>query len=356
MPVIRRPRSLFGRVATILALALLVFTLLAVAVGGWFVVFPVGKRSADDFAALMLLAAKTHVELPPEAEADFRQELLQQHGLLLGDRQHSLPVDPSPHPYLRFLQAALDRRTGHAVGVMFSDDGTVWMDIPVPTGKVRVGFSRERVGARPILMFALILLTGIALTLVASVLLARLVVRPLETVCQAVGEVGGGRMPPALPETGPREITVLARAINRMSGQVRELLENRTVLLSGISHDLRTPLTRLRLALAMLEDGSDPELIAAMGRDLEAMDELIGQFLELAHGLQKWGQFSHCSIDRRKGRSSEGGGRSNIAALCCDVRPAPVFSCPSSKQCNNARTDPLSPYHTCLHCPAIPFS
>jgi two-component system osmolarity sensor histidine kinase EnvZ len=134
-------------------------------------------------------------------------------------------------------------------------------------------------------MFALILLTGIALTLVAAVLLARLVVRPLQTVSHAVGEVGGGRMPPALPETGPREIAVLARAINRMSGQVRELLENRTVLLSGISHDLRTPLTRLRLALAMLEDGSDPELIAAMERDLEAMDELIGQFLELAQGL-----------------------------------------------------------------------
>jgi two-component system osmolarity sensor histidine kinase EnvZ len=283
------PRSLFGRTAAILALTLLVFTLLAVGVSAWFVVFPVGKRSADDFAALVVLAAQTRVELPPGTESDFRQELLQQHHLQLADDRGPLAADPSPHPYLRFLEAALERRTGHPVTVMASSDGTLWVDIPVQAGMVRLGFDRERVGARPILVFAVMLVSGALLTLVAAVVVARLVVRPLETVSHAVGEVGYGRMPPALPETGPEEMVVLTQAFNRMSVQVHELLENRTVLLAGISHDLRTPLTRLRLALEMLEQDTisnpNPDLVATMRRDLEAMNELIGQFLELARGL-----------------------------------------------------------------------
>ncbi len=284
--MMRLPRSLFGRTASILATTLLVFTLLAVTITAWFVLFPVGQRSADDFAALMVLAAKTRAELPPDARPDFQHELLQQHSLQLAEERQPLPIEQSLHPYLIFLQASLERRTGQAIEVMRSKDGTMWIDVPVPTGSVRLGFAPERVGARPILVFLLMLVAGVTLTLVAAVLLAQLVVRPLAIVSHAVGEVGGGRVPPPLPETGPREIAVLARTINRMSIQVHELLENRTVLLSGISHDLRTPLTRLRLALEMLDQQSDPGLLAGMGRDLEAMDTLIGQFLELAHGLE----------------------------------------------------------------------
>jgi two-component system osmolarity sensor histidine kinase EnvZ len=134
MSIIRRPRSLFGRTAAILALTLAVFTLSVVAVSGWFVVFPVGKRSADDFAALMVLAARTRVELPPEAEADFRQELLQQHSLQLGDEHQPLPVEPALHPYLHFFEVALQRRTGQVVEVMRGDDGTMWVDVPVSSG------------------------------------------------------------------------------------------------------------------------------------------------------------------------------------------------------------------------------
>jgi two-component system osmolarity sensor histidine kinase EnvZ len=308
----------------------LVFTLSVVVVRGWFVVFPVGKRSADDFAALMVLAARTRVELPPEAESDFRQELLQQHGLILGDEHQLLPIDPSLHPYLRFFEAALQRRTGQDVEVMHSDDGMMWVDVPVPNGKVRLGFSQERVGARPILMIAFILLTGTLVTLVAAVLLARLVVRPLATVAYAVGEVGGGRTPPPLPETGPREIAVLARTINRMSVQVRELLANRTVLLSGISHDLRTPLTRLRLALEMLEDNPDPDLLAGMAHDLEAMDTLIGQFLELAHGLDQEPEAGGESIDLSDLLESlvadarRGGAEIRLEAAACQVLGDPL--------------------------------
>jgi two-component system osmolarity sensor histidine kinase EnvZ len=70
-----------------------------------------------------------------------------------------------------------------------------------------------------------------------------------------------------------------------MSSELQALQENRTVMVAGISHDLRTPLTRLGLAVEMLGEGSDPQLVADIRRDLAAMETLIRQFMQLAQGL-----------------------------------------------------------------------
>jgi len=80
-------------------------------------------------------------------------------------------------------------------------------------------------------------------------------------------------------------MVTLSRRFNAMAQQVRDLLSARTTLLAGVSHDLRTPLARMRLALEMLRDQPDPALIDRMERDIEQMNRLIGQVLELARGL-----------------------------------------------------------------------
>jgi len=79
----------------------------------------------------------------------------------------------------------------------------------------------------------------------------------------------------------------LARSFNEMAIQVQELLSNRTTLLAGISHDLRTPLARTQLALEMLPEEVDPELVNGIRSDVEQMDCLIGQFLELSRDLER---------------------------------------------------------------------
>jgi two-component system osmolarity sensor histidine kinase EnvZ len=89
-----------------------------------------------------------------------------------------------------------------------------------------------------------------------------------------------------LAEDGPDEIAPLSRAFNQMSSDLETLAENRTVMVAGISHDLRTPLTRLGLAVEMLDESSDPQLIAGIRRDLAAMNSLIGQFLDFSKGLE----------------------------------------------------------------------
>jgi two-component system osmolarity sensor histidine kinase EnvZ len=126
---------------------------------------------------------------------------------------------------------------------------------------------------------------GVLLTLVAAWWLARRTTRPLQRLEQAATSLGRGQTPAHLPETGPREIAALSRRFNEMARQVEDLLAARTVLLAGVSHDLRTPLARLRLAVEMLVRKPGPELVAQVEGDIEAMDRLIADVLTLARGL-----------------------------------------------------------------------
>jgi len=86
--------------------------------------------------------------------------------------------------------------------------------------------------------------------------------------------------PPPLPENGPSEIVNLNRGFNDMLSNLRQIEEDRALLLAGVSHDLRTPLARLRLGI---EVGShDEESRQGMVDDIEAMDRIISQFLDFA--------------------------------------------------------------------------
>jgi two-component system osmolarity sensor histidine kinase EnvZ len=119
----------------------------------------------------------------------------------------------------------------------------------------------------------------LALLLAAAFAFARYLARPLRQLNAAVAKVGHGETPPPLPETGPSEIAAVNRGFNAMLGNLRQIERDRAVLLAGISHDLRTPLARLRLGLEL---GADDDMRAGMVADIEEMDRIIGQFLEFA--------------------------------------------------------------------------
>ena len=90
-----------------------------------------------------------------------------------------------------------------------------------------------------------------AVLLAAAFLFARYLARPLRELNAAVERVGRGETPPPLPETGPSEIATLNRGFNVMTANLRQLEQDRALLLAGVSHDLRTPLARLRLGIEM---------------------------------------------------------------------------------------------------------
>jgi two-component system osmolarity sensor histidine kinase EnvZ len=122
----------------------------------------------------------------------------------------------------------------------------------------------------------------LALALAGAWFIASTLSRPLGAIAAAAREVGRGQRPAPLAEKGPREMRTVSVAFNRMAGDLAAMERERAMVLAGISHDLRTPLSRLRLALEM--SGADREIAEGMGADVEEMDEVIGQFLAFARG------------------------------------------------------------------------
>ena len=112
----------------------------------------------------------------------------------------------------------------------------------------------------------------------------RRVTRPLADLARAADGLGQDLKQAPLPETGPQEVAQANRAFNRMQQRLRRTLEGRTRMLAAVSHDLKTPLTRMRLRAEMLDD---EDLRARMEHDLDEMSQMVGDALDHLRGLEQ---------------------------------------------------------------------
>lgn len=280
-------RSLYVRTALTLALAFVVFQAAAFWVVTRTLIVPVAERSADDLAGLIVLSAQTWVELPPETRAAFERELARQHGLRLTTIDVGATTAAPRFAFRKHIEAALGRRVGDEVVLRgVPESAAVWLEIPVGGHDLRVGFFPDRYAVKLPLAAITVIVLGTLLSLLTALFLVRRITVPLARASQAASQVGAGELPEPLPETGPAELAELARRFNTMAAEVRNLLDNRTTLLGGISHDLRTPMTRLQLNLEMLRDAPSPARIDRALADLADMNQLISGYLELARTTQ----------------------------------------------------------------------
>lgn len=280
------PRTLFGRTAAGLLAGFSLFQLAGLAVVWYAVIEPLAQRSADELAARIVLVAQTWVELPPQTRDDYEVELSLRHNLELGAVSEPLPTLEAASFFGDRLEATLSRRTGQNIQLKQGPDTAwSWVEFKLAGNLLRIGYLKDRYQLKAPLAAAGILLVGALLTALMALLMARRTSVQLRRLADLAAEVGQGRLPELLPETGAEEWQRLARAFNQMAAEVQALLENRTTLLAGISHDLRTPLTRLRLALSMIE-GADAKLLQRMDGDLAEIDRLIGAMLGFARALQ----------------------------------------------------------------------
>lgn len=279
------PASLFARVLLTLVGTFGLFAVATFFLIVYFALYPLAQRSAADLAGIMLLSARTLVQLPPELREGYRQRLAEDYELRFSEVRPVADSTPYFFPFIDPLETALMERLGRPVEAVASRiDAEQWFWVALDAGDrvIWTGFPRQRLRTRPVEGLVAIAVLALLLILASATLLARRISQPLHRLCAVAAEVARGRSPNALPETGPTELKSLALQFNEMSRQVRDLLANRTVLLAGISHDLRTPLTRLRLAIAMLPENAPVDLIARMERDIEEMNALIGQSVDFA--------------------------------------------------------------------------
>jgi len=166
-----------------------------------------------------------------------------------------------------------------------SDPNQVLIRLQLPDGVLDVQAPRKRLAIGTIFLFVGWLVGSALLLFSIAALFMRNQVRAIRRLARSAEAFGMGRdVPPIRPE-GASEVRQAATAFNRMQDRIRRFLAQRTEMLAGVSHDLRTPLTRLRLALAMLPRTDElRQDVAEMTADVEEMDRMIGGYLAFARG------------------------------------------------------------------------
>ena len=252
-----------------------------------FVTSPISERSAIDQGRLLVLSAQMWVELPAERRPNFEFELLVNHDLIVSENIRKLPIATGNNQYYDYLRREIQDRVGSPVEIMEAD-GLLWVNIPTLSGIVpQVGFSSQQREAQPAIVGFLIIVVGSIIVFGTSFYIVRRIAIPLVRVSESAQSFRGTGDFTPIPEEGPSELVSLAVSFNNMARDVSALLSNRTTLLAGISHDLRTPLARMRLALELLPNNVDSTLRYRFERNLEAMDDLIGDALRVARGTQE---------------------------------------------------------------------
>ncbi|MCK4675100.1 MAG: ATP-binding protein [Gammaproteobacteria bacterium] len=294
------PNSLFFRTATTLIFASLLLVSITLASLAWFVVIPIGKQSADDLAALLILSAQTWVELPPETRQFFEHELLEIHQLKLTQTPVTLSSFKQLRPYLGFLEDAIEHRLGNPVTIGYNPEhnNSIGVDIPMAEQKLHFSFPADRVAARPPFALLAISIAILLLAIITALILALRLSRPLAILSAATTVVGKGKKQLSLPETGPDEIINLSQKFNHMAREVAELLENRTTLLAGISHDLRTPLTRIKLTLELMPETVENEFRQSLSEDIDEIERRLGEVLRLARGVEQQEQAQEMDLGK----------------------------------------------------------
>lgn len=156
------------------------------------------------------------------------------------------------------------------LGALRLADGS-WLSFSIP---VVTGMGPSLHGA---LISTSVMVAGVILV---AVLLVRTLVAPLRGLARATDSIGRGAEV-AVPESGPDEVRHVSRAFNAMQARIHRLISDRTQALAAVSHDLRTPITRLRLRAGFL---ADQDVQAAIDADLDEMEAMIDATLAYLRG------------------------------------------------------------------------
>ncbi|MEY4592312.1 MAG: hypothetical protein RIR18_1207 [Pseudomonadota bacterium] len=269
----------------------LISALVMLTTASWLVIFrhadaePRAKELAQLTTSAVNLVRAALYAAPPETRPTFLNELASREGIrLLPAEDDDFVLRPPPARFFDLLQEFLKLSLGPDTQVALAVNGIpgFWVSfrfepydedqfwIVLPKDRVKHGMPFHLLGWG-------VLALSMALA-VAGLIIAH-ITRPLRILAEAARRIGQQQMP-RLPVNGPAEVQQVMTAFNRMSEDLRQHESERAEVLAGISHDLRTPLARLRLEAEM--SLSDEASRLAVVADIEQMDSIIAQFLDYA--------------------------------------------------------------------------
>ena len=274
-------------------LFLLLTALMIVSALSWATLFvyteqaPRARNFAQVLTSIVNLTRSALVAAAPERRGDLLLELTQQESVRIyaADETEAAVQEPSD-PFLREVLQNLRRTLGPDTQLTTERYGSngVFVLVDIEGDDYWIGLPRERFDrSRSLKWIGWGTLGALVALLTAAAFVSRLT-RPLKRLVQAARSVGEGRHPDPLPEDGPEELAAVATAFNKMTADLEQLDQDRALILAGVSHDLRTPLTRLRMGIEMTT--ADDATRDGMVADVEEMDRTIGQFLDFARSKE----------------------------------------------------------------------
>ena len=281
------PKTLFGRMLSIILVPMILVQVITV-----FIFYErhwdtVTRHMATQLAADISLLADRTGRSPDAATIEMVQET--------GWTYFSFPIQfdegavwqqPAvgpPHSYAeeRLRKELSDRLEGEWIINLDSDPRLIYVDLQLDNGVMRIYASRKRLFSSTSWTFFGWTLGSSILLFAVALLFMRGQVRPILRLANAARALGLGRPAPDYRLEGAREVRLAGRAFQAMRHRIMRQLNERTELLAGVSHDLRTPLTRIRLQLELMANKEDADSIRT---DLAEMEEMIDAYLSFAAG------------------------------------------------------------------------
>ena len=277
------PKALLVRAFLLIVVLIVLSFATSVAIFRHAVQEPRAQQMAQLVVSAVNLTRAAVLSSAPEWRGALMAELRDVEGLRvqMADVTDVLEPMPGQPPELRLMMDKARERLGEETRFAAGRNGeeALWVSFYIGKDEFWVALPKERIEhplSEVLLVWSSVVLL---LALLGAYFIARQVARPLNKLAQAAQQIGRGIMPQLLPEQGTQEIVAVSRAFNQMSADLAANERERALVLAGISHDLRTPLARMRLAAEL---SADETLRDGLTADVEQMDAVIRQFLDYA--------------------------------------------------------------------------
>ena len=277
------PKTLLGRTALIFAGMLLLSQLAAFKLFQLYYQGPLIKQIAGLAVSQIRTVGLAMAKLQGDDRDDFLDQIEEQEGIrVLFDNDSVLPSKLPEDRVLLNFAAEVRAQLGKEIEffVQPKSGRALWVKLPVGSETAWIGIPRSQIEMGFPWAWLALALAAAVISLVAATLLVRRVNQPLQQLAVAAAVLGKGNYPDPILASGPTEIKQVSQSFNQMLADVKALDQERAVLLAGISHDLRTPLTRMRLATELLN--VDADLKRDMTQDIDEMEAIVKQFLDFA--------------------------------------------------------------------------